>query len=216
MITQEVIIHLRKILGCGEGVGMQSIFENVRNAVRRSHCLSRIEDHYTTRIPPASPDEAAYEECPLPWGAEPEEYYRAYLKAIQNAIPPLAEMKAYRQACEAAYHDYYKTGDKDTPEEICNRNGEVVLSQCRVCGQAEAELEVTCPGPKKPKGPVPTENPAWGGLVRRIPAAPSIGEAIDAIDRLEVRYNLDDSYNLAVVKKFLARPDIRWVPTFQK
>ena len=38
-------------------------------------------------------------------------------------------------------HDLYKTGDADAPRQIKDRNGEVVLDMCRVCGRAEAELE---------------------------------------------------------------------------
>jgi hypothetical protein len=44
-------------------------------------------------------------------------------------------------------HIYYRTADADKPAAICDRNGEVVLNQCKVCGQAEAELKPTCPGP---------------------------------------------------------------------
>lgn len=38
-------------------------------------------------------------------------------------------------------HQYYRTGDKDAPSQICDRNGEVVLSLCKHCGLAEVELE---------------------------------------------------------------------------
>lgn len=41
-------------------------------------------------------------------------------------------------------HDLYKTGDPDVPEEIEDRNGEVVLSMCKLCGLAEAELDAPC------------------------------------------------------------------------
>lgn len=37
-------------------------------------------------------------------------------------------------------HVFYKTGDTDVPETITDRNGEVVLQQCRLCGKAEGEL----------------------------------------------------------------------------
>jgi len=45
-------------------------------------------------------------------------------------------------------HDYYKNGDSGAPDAITDGHGDVVLALCRVCGQAEAELEETCPGPK--------------------------------------------------------------------
>lgn len=51
-------------------------------------------------------------------------------------------------------HDFIKTGDADSHRSIEDGNGEVVLSQCRVCGQAEGGLEPECPGPRnKPKAP---------------------------------------------------------------
>lgn len=37
-------------------------------------------------------------------------------------------------------HILYKTGDKYIPESIKDRNNEVVLSMCKVCGKAESEL----------------------------------------------------------------------------
>ena len=41
-------------------------------------------------------------------------------------------------------HDLYKTGDEDTPKSIQDRNGEVVLNLCRICGKGEAELIEDC------------------------------------------------------------------------
>lgn len=45
-------------------------------------------------------------------------------------------------------HNLYRTGDADKPDQICDRNGEVVLACCRVCGLAEIELDQMpdCPG----------------------------------------------------------------------
>lgn len=37
-------------------------------------------------------------------------------------------------------HELYKTGDADAPEQVKDRNGEVVLDQCRYCRRAESEL----------------------------------------------------------------------------
>ena len=42
-------------------------------------------------------------------------------------------------------HDIYKDGDKDIPEALLDRNGQVALAQCKVCGQAEGDLEEFCP-----------------------------------------------------------------------
>lgn len=45
-------------------------------------------------------------------------------------------------------HVLYETGDKDAPDVIKDRNGEVVLSLCRNCGRGEAELDdKVCIGP---------------------------------------------------------------------
>jgi hypothetical protein len=41
-------------------------------------------------------------------------------------------------------HTLYETSDADRPKEICDRNGEVVLGLCKVCGAAESELDRPC------------------------------------------------------------------------
>lgn len=41
-------------------------------------------------------------------------------------------------------HELIKTGDPDAHRAICDRNGEVVLAQCRKCGRGEVELEQPC------------------------------------------------------------------------
>lgn len=46
------------------------------------------------------------------------------------------------------FHDFIQTGDPDSHRSIEDGNGEVVLAQCRVCGQAEVQLEAECPGPR--------------------------------------------------------------------
>lgn len=43
-------------------------------------------------------------------------------------------------------HDFIKTGDADSYRQIEDSNGEVVLSQCRVCKCAEGELTTECAG----------------------------------------------------------------------
>lgn len=37
-------------------------------------------------------------------------------------------------------HKLYERYDKDAPESIKDRNGEVCLAMCRICGKAESEL----------------------------------------------------------------------------
>ena len=44
----------------------------------------------------------------------------------------------------AARHDLYTTGDENAPDSIKDRNGEVVLGLCKVCGKAESELSEPC------------------------------------------------------------------------
>ncbi len=46
-----------------------------------------------------------------------------------------------------AKHVFYKTSDPDAPRRIRDRDNDVVLSMCRICGQAEGELEPECPTP---------------------------------------------------------------------
>lgn len=42
------------------------------------------------------------------------------------------------------------TKDADKPSAICDRNGEVVLAQCRVCGRGEVELSEPCATSQQP------------------------------------------------------------------
>lgn len=51
-------------------------------------------------------------------------------------------------------HQLWEKGDAGLPTVLTDRNGDVVLGMCRVCGQAEAELEDACPGYKWPEGAV--------------------------------------------------------------
>lgn len=45
-------------------------------------------------------------------------------------------------------HRFYLSTDRDVPEQIRDRNNALVLDMCRICGQAEGDLEPTCPGPR--------------------------------------------------------------------
>ncbi len=46
-------------------------------------------------------------------------------------------------------HELYKTGDRDCPEAILDRNGEVVLAMCRKCQKVEVELDAECTEPEQ-------------------------------------------------------------------
>lgn len=53
------------------------------------------------------------------------------------------------------FHDFIRTGDADAHAAIMDRNGEVVLLECRRCNQAEGDLAKTCPGPRMAAKAVP-------------------------------------------------------------
>jgi hypothetical protein len=41
-------------------------------------------------------------------------------------------------------HILYQNGDPQAPEQIKDRNGEIVLRLCKLCGRAEIELSEPC------------------------------------------------------------------------
>ena len=41
-------------------------------------------------------------------------------------------------------HKLYTNADKDAPDVIKDRNGQVALDLCKICGKAEAELIEKC------------------------------------------------------------------------
>ena len=45
---------------------------------------------------------------------------------------------------EPRKHVLYEDGDPDIPKDILDRNGQVVLGLCKVCGRAECELDEPC------------------------------------------------------------------------
>jgi hypothetical protein len=47
-------------------------------------------------------------------------------------------------AASSQSHQLYQTGDPDAPDAVRDRNGDVVLSMCKVCGKAEVELSEPC------------------------------------------------------------------------
>lgn len=42
-------------------------------------------------------------------------------------------------------HTLWERGDPGLPAGLADRNGDVVLAMCRICGQVEADLEDSCP-----------------------------------------------------------------------
>lgn len=74
--------------------------------------------------------------------AELEAAVKAALNMVDgNGLPPDWD---WMRAVLAGDHDLFKTGDADAPDCIKDRNGEVVLGLCRVCGKGEVELPAPC------------------------------------------------------------------------
>lgn len=55
------------------------ILTNIQNASRRSNCLGRIESHLTYLV---NEGDEECEECPLNWGADPDQYLIDFKAAI--------------------------------------------------------------------------------------------------------------------------------------
>jgi NTP pyrophosphatase (non-canonical NTP hydrolase) len=92
-------------------------------------------------------------------------------------------------------HELYKTGDADAPEQVKDRNGEVVLDQCRHCGRAESQLL-----DGKPCAVEPANDNSPGSLTD--PAA--IRRWKDAVDKLAT---VVEPARLDVVKRLLVLQD---------
>lgn len=65
-------------------------------------------------------------------------------------------------------HAFIKNGDPEVHESICDAHGDVVLSQCKVCGQAEGELAESCPGARRKRAPAKKHPPITMGCVAAI------------------------------------------------
>jgi len=87
-------------------------------------------------------------------------------------------------------HVFYRTGDTDTPEAIKDRNGDVILQQCRLCGQAEGDLTEVCS--------------------KKFTEAGIIAE-VHSDDRIvEVEFDASAWFKQASDKEILALADIEW------
>lgn len=89
---------------------------------------------------------------------EPDSWAKAVFhhdepKSTYPASPDLPEKVLTHEHSPRPAHVLYKTGDKDAPPAILDRNGEVTLGLCRVCRKGEAELGDYCPGPANPYRP---------------------------------------------------------------
>jgi hypothetical protein len=43
-------------------------------------------------------------------------------------------------------HTFYTDADVEPPDQVCDRNGQVVLADCKICGLVEGSLATDCPG----------------------------------------------------------------------
>ena len=69
-----------------------------------------------------------------------------FARAIESAV--LAKLREQDEPC----HVLWKTGEVGVPSAILDRNGEVVLGLCKICGKGECDLVEPC---KPHPAPIP-------------------------------------------------------------
>ena len=80
-LAERTVGQVATVLGIGcEARTPNVIIENVRNAVRRSDCLSRIEAHHTITVTDEYGDEMREEL--LNWGEQPGQYIETYRAVV--------------------------------------------------------------------------------------------------------------------------------------
>lgn len=82
------------------------------------------------------------------------EHIRAWITAIAETLcadPKPVDMVLQCPRCHMPHidapsfqHNLYTDKDKDRPDAICDRNGQVVLNLCKDCGKGESQLEWAC------------------------------------------------------------------------
>ena len=66
----------------------------------------------------------------------------------QLASKALCDLEALRDSVNTfTSHTLYVNGDTNIPSTLLDRNGDVVLDMCKVCGKAESELSENCTKP---------------------------------------------------------------------
>lgn len=81
MNDKELLKEICDVLGIGSAARTPTvILTNVRNASRRSACLTAIEFELTTEA--TDEDGEQYGHCPLNWGADPDKYIEQFRAAI--------------------------------------------------------------------------------------------------------------------------------------
>ena len=68
----------------------QTIMTNLHNAIRRSNCLSAVENKFFTRTL-VDDEEGEYEECYLSWGEEPAEYIKQFEAVLADRAERLLQ-----------------------------------------------------------------------------------------------------------------------------
>lgn len=65
---------------------------------------------------------------------------------LDYAVTPTdqAQREAHFRNRGYMFHTLYATGDGDAPDSIKDRNGDVTLGLCRICGRGEADLIEPC------------------------------------------------------------------------
>ena len=69
-------------------------------------------------------------------------------------LKPIETRDAIKETLAQPEHDLYTDADKDKPNAICDRNGQVALAMCKKCGKAEIELDEPCVKPQPEQEPV--------------------------------------------------------------
>lgn len=88
---------------------------------------------------------------------EREKIYEAALRNIAHgSMSSIAMVNTAQNALASATHDLWKDGDDGIPDALLDRNGQVVLGQCKNCKRAEMELTEPCDAPTRPAPPMPT------------------------------------------------------------
>lgn len=102
-------------------------------------------------------------------------------RCIESTTDAVAanDLREIRKSLVAAHvvstHDLYKTGDKDAPIQILDRNNHVALNCCRRCGRAEIELSEPCAALPAAGGEASKREAEW----QPIETAPKDGSRCD-------------------------------------
>lgn len=86
-------------------------------------------------------------------------------------------------------HVLYTDQDKDRPDIICDRNGQIALGMCKICGKAEIELDEPCIPQTNPVPDIPFCEDST------IPVCPNCGEDMVYNTELYIWHCTNDHIN---------------------